>query len=370
MRPFPAALVRQDLRDFAGYSSARTSHTGPPARIWLNANEAATASTADPTGGYRRYPEPQPPELLAALAAAYQVPAERLVVGRGSDEGIELLVRATCRPGGDAVVTAPPTFGMYAVSARLHGVPVVDVPQRDDVLPDGTPVWRVDVDALAAAALRAGARLVFVASPGNPTGSRVPLADVSRLAAALAGRAVVVLDEAYQEFGGDPASGLTLLEEHANLAVLRTLSKAHGLAAARVGVCVTHPELAAVLRRVQAPYPVPGPVAHLAVAALQPAALAATARRVRTTLAQRDRLRAALAADPRVSTLYHSDANFLLVRCTDADAVLADLGDAGIVVRDLRSQPGLGDALRVTVGSPAETGALVAALTPRTVRTP
>src|SRR5699024_6940262 len=144
-----------------------------------------------------------------------------------------------------------PTFGMYAVSARVHGVPVVDVPQRDL----GTR-WEVDTEAVREATQEHGARIVFLTSPGNPTGAVVPLEAIGQLARALSEQAVVVVDEAYQEFAG-PRSAATLLEAHPNLVVLRTLSKAHGLAGARVGAALCHPDLAVVLRRVQAPYPLP-----------------------------------------------------------------------------------------------------------------
>lgn len=353
---FRAQLIREDLRDFAGYSSARTSDSGAPATIWLNANEAATASAVDPDGAQRRYPEPQPPDLVQALADTYGVAAEQVVVGRGSDECIDLLVRALTRPGSqDAVVQASPTFGMYAVSARLHGVPLVDVPQRD--LGD---LWEVDTRGVSAAAERQGGRVVFLTSPGNPTGAVVPLADVEQLADDLADRAVVVVDEAYQEFAG-PASATTLLPRHPNLVVLRTLSKAHGLAGIRIGAALCHPELATVLRRVQAPYPVPVPVTELALAALAGSVRRSVEARVARTRADRERLAEILQADPRVSAVYASEANFVLVRGPGVDTLLTDLRARGIVVRDLRHL--LDDALRVTVGSPEEIDAVHQTLT-------
>jgi histidinol-phosphate aminotransferase len=358
---FPSNLVREDLRDFAGYSSARTSAT-VPARIWLNANESADPSLVDPEGRVRRYPEPQPPELVAALARHYAVDPARVVVGRGSDEAIELLVRAACPPGGSqGVVVSSPTFGMYAVSARLHGVPVHDVAQQD--LGD---TWRVDTVRLAEVAERDDARVVFVTSPGNPTGSRVDRDDIAALAERLAARSLVVVDEAYQEYSGVPSTA-DLLGSLPNLVVLRTLSKAQGLAGARVGVALAHPDLAAVLRRVQAPYPVPEPVARLALAALSDEAVAATRDRVARTLAGRDRLRAVLDASPLVRRTYRTAANFVLARCTDPDALLGRLAETGIQVRDLRHHPQLGDAVRVTVGTPEEIDAVAAALgTPST----
>lgn len=354
--PFPAHLVREDLRDFTGYSSARTSAPGVPASIWLNANESGEPSTADPDGECRRYPEPQPPALVEAFADLWATTPDRVVVGRGSDEVIELLVRTLCRPGGDGIVVAPPTFGMYAVSARLHGVPVHEVPQTDDDL-----TWRVDTDGLARTARLTGSRVVFVASPGNPTGTVVPLRELAALAEELAEEAVVVVDEAYGEYA-EQRSAVALLEERPNVVVLRTLSKAHGLAGARIGIGLAHPDLAAVLRRVQAPYPVPAPVAAMGLSALGPEALAATRRRVQQTLRLRDTAGRRLRDVPGVRAVYASDANFLLVRSDDPDALLHTLASAGIVVRDLRHQPGLHDALRITVGTADEMTALDTAL--------
>ncbi|AXH95286.1 histidinol-phosphate transaminase [Ornithinimicrobium avium] len=356
MTGFPSHLLRQDLRGFAGYSSARTSAPGAAAQVWLNANESGLPSSVDPGGAARRYPDPQPADLVDAFADLCAAAPDQVVVGRGSDELIELLVRALCLPGGDGILISSPTFGMYAVSAALHGVPVTDVPQTEDGLR-----WQVDTAALAAAARRTGARLVFVASPGNPTGSLVPLRELAALAEQLADQAVVVVDEAYGEFAAQ-RSATSLLAEHPTLVVLRTLSKAHGLAGARIGAGLAHPDLAAVLRRVQAPYPVPVPVARMGVAALAPAALAETRRRVMQTLRLRDALGRRLRALDGVRAVYASEANFLLVRCEDPDALLHTLASAGIVVRDVRHHPALEDALRISIGSAEEMSALENAL--------
>lgn len=355
--PFPEQLVREDLRDFTGYSSARTSAVGVPARIWLNANESGLPNDADGDGANRRYPDPQPAALVDAFADLWATTPDRVVVGRGSDELIELLVRSLCRPGGDGVVVCTPTFGMYAVSARLHGTPVVDVPQVDDGL-----TWRVDTAAVREAAREDGARVVFLTSPGNPTGSVVPLREIADLATSLEQQAVVVVDEAYGEYA-EERSAATLLEEHPNLVVLRTLSKAHALAGARVGIALCHPRLATVLRRVQAPYPLPVPATELALEALGPGALAGTRRRVLETLTLRDQVGRRLRDLPGVRAVYATEANFHLVRCDDAGELLHTLASAGIVVRDMRHLPGLEDALRITVGSPAEMAALDQALT-------
>lgn len=350
---FPDVLIREDLRRFTGYSSARTSapltHQDEPS-IWLNANEASSESAADPEGRCRRYPDPQPAELVEAFADLWATTPDRVVVGRGSDEAIELVVRACCPPGGErgGIVVTSPTFGMYAVSARLHGVPVTDVPQVDDGLR-----WRVDTAEVARAARSSGARVVFLASPGNPTGSVVPLREVAALTAALADQALVVVDEAYGEFA-EQRSAVTLLEEHPTLVVLRTLSKAHALAGARVGIALAHPALATVLRRVQAPYPLPVPVTRLALQALEPGALLQTRDRVGRTLRLRDQAGRWLRDLDGVRAVYASEANFLLLRADDPDRLLATLGTAGVVVRDMRHLPGLDDALRVTIGTQAQ----------------
>jgi histidinol-phosphate aminotransferase len=183
----------------------------------------------------------------------------------------------------------------------------------------------------------------------------------SRLAGALAGQAVLVVDEAYGEYATQP-SATTLLEAHANLAVLRTLSKAHALAGARIGTLLADPALVAVLRACQAPYPVGVDAMAAALAALAPAPLALTRARIEATRRERARLASALGGLPCVRRVYASDANFLLARFADASAALNALGAAGIAVRDQRAHPALGDALRITVGTPEENRRVIASL--------
>ncbi|MCY7354985.1 MAG: histidinol-phosphate transaminase [Lysobacter sp.] len=350
-------LVREDLRDFAGYGSARrTSATGS---IWLNANESPWASVADADGRNNRYPDPQPAELRLRLAALYGAAPEQVLVGRGSDEAIDLLVRALCNPGMDAVVIAPPVFGMYAVSARLQNAPLVEIPLTDCV--DGGDGFRADLEAIGSAALSSNAKLVFLCSPANPTGQALRLPDIARLAERLSGRAMVIVDEAYGEFSDQP-SAVSLIDTMPNIGVLRTLSKAHALAGARIGTLIANAQLIAVLRNCKAPNPLPAPCVHLALRALEPDALAQSNARVVETVVERDRLRGLLAGSPGIEHVYPSQGNFLLVRFADADTALRRLLAAGIVVRDMRSQPQLGDALRITIGSAEENDALMTSL--------
>lgn len=348
------AVLREDLRDFAGYRSARSEPVA--GATWLNANESPCANLADETGDARRYPEPQPSMLVRALARAFGCDAERVLVGRGSDEMIDLLVRASCVAGRDAVLVAPPVFGMYAVCARLQGARLLEVPLRDD-----GEDFHVDLEAVARAATDGDARIVFLCSPGNPAGGVLEPASVLALAEALRGRALLVVDEAYAEYAGTPSLA-TQASWPANLVLLRTLSKAHALAGARVGCLLAAPELVAALRRLQAPYPVPAPCADLALRALAPAALERTGAAVAEVLREREHLRATLRTLACVRRVYPSQANFLLARFADADAARAALLQAGIVVRDMRPMPQLHDALRITIGTPAENDAVVAVL--------
>lgn len=358
-KPDVIDLVREDLRAFAGYASAR-SHAfeglPPGSTVWLNANESPWANTADADGMLQRYPQPQPEALRVRMAEIYGVRPEQLLIGRGSDEAIDLLVRALCRAGHDPVVIAPPVFGMYAVCARLQGAPLIEVPMLDN--PKG---WATDLDTMRDLAIARHAKIVFLCSPGNPTGELIPLSAVRALAQSLQGRALLVVDEAYIEFADAP-SAAALIDEYPGIAVLRTLSKLHALAGARIGCVLADPALIAVLRRCQAPYPVPQPCAELALRALEPAALAEASARVETIRAERERMLARLAHFDGIRVVYPSAANFLLARFDDADTAYRRLLAAGVVVRDMRATPGLGDALRITVGLPEENDAVFAAL--------
>ncbi|HKP66038.1 MAG TPA: aminotransferase class I/II-fold pyridoxal phosphate-dependent enzyme, partial [Casimicrobiaceae bacterium] len=290
------ALLRTDLRDFAGYRSARSE--ARDGEIWLNANESPWPNGADADGACRRYPDPQPSALIAALAGLYGCAPEQILLGRGSDEAIDVLIRACCVPGDDAIVVTPPVFGMYAVSARLHGVRVIDVPLRD-----GARDFEVDLACVADFAIENRAKIVFLCSPGNPAGGAIARRDILGLARALHGHALVAVDEAYVEFA-DVTSLAPSVAGQTNLVVLRTMSKAHALAAARIGCAIADVALVAALRRCQAPYPVPAPCAAVALAALHPAALRDTGRRIEILREERARVGAALTASAGVRRVY------------------------------------------------------------------
>jgi len=343
-------LARAEIRALKPYSSARMEASG--GSVLLNANESPWPSVMGGTGALNRYPDPQPAELVRRLAALYGVAADQVLVGRGSDEAIDLLVRAFCRAGQDAVVISPPTFGMYSVSAGIQDAAVVEVPLRAD--------FSLDVDGLLARTT-GRVKLVFVCSPNNPTGNLVPLAMIERLAAALTDRAVVVVDEAYIEFAGAP-SAAALLARYDNVVVLRTLSKAHALASARIGTLIADADIVALLRRILPAYPLPAPCVEAALAALTPPALAATRVRVEGLLRARERLAEVLKTFSGVREVFPSSANFLLVRCADAGGLYRQLLGAGVVVRDVSHHAALNDCLRITIGSDEDHRRLLAAL--------
>jgi histidinol-phosphate aminotransferase len=342
------AIARADIRALQPYSSARMEASG--GAVLLNANESPWPAAA--AAGLNRYPDPQPPALLMRLANLYDVDVSRILAGRGSDEAIDLLVRAFCAAGRDAITICPPTFGMYAVSARIQGASVIEVPLTDE--------FQVDCTALLAA-VTPQTKLVFLCSPNNPTGGSVPLSTITHIATALTDRALVVVDEAYAEFAGGP-SAISLLPHCANIAVLRTLSKAYALAAARIGALVAPTDVIALLRRIQAPYPLPVPCVEAALAALTPMARDEAAARVALSVRERERVSALLATLPRVRTVLPSSANFLCVHFDDATSTYRRLLDLGIVVRDVSRYPGLMNCLRISIGTPQENDRLLAAL--------
>ena len=343
-------LARPEIRALKPYSSARMEASG--GSVLLNANESPWPAVMAGGVALNRYPEPQPDALIEALAALYGVAPTQVLAGRGSDEAIDLLVRTFCRAGRDAVAICPPTFGMYAVSAAIQGAAIVDAALLAD--------FSLDADALLAR-IAANVKLVFLCSPNNPTGNLIPLATIERIAAALTERAIVVVDEAYIEFAGT-LSAATLLDRHDNLAVLRTLSKAHALAAARIGVVLAHQDVVALLRRILPAYPLPAPCVEAALTALTPPALAATRVRVTGLVAARDRLASALKRVPELRDVLPSAANFIVVRCADADALYGRLLSVGIVVRNVSHYPSMAGCLRISVGSPSDHARLLAAL--------
>ena len=344
-------IARPDIQALAPYQHA----VWEPGLVRLHANELPWRSGADGSeAGLNRYPEPHPHELAARLAQLYQVDADAVLACRGSDEAIDLLTRCYARCGRDAVVITPPTFGMYALCARVQGAAVIEVPLRRD------SGYGVDVPALLKAVTSA-VKLVYLCSPNNPTGNRSDRAAVLALAGALAGRALLVVDEAYVEFSVAPSLSAEL-HAYPGLVVLRTLSKAHGLAGARCGAVLAHPQIIALLRRVIQPYAVTQLTIEAVFRALEPAALEETRARVAVVISERSRMATALAARTSVRFVWPSEANFLLVDFADAGAALQRCRAAGLLVRDLRHLAGLGQSLRLSIGTDEHNDRLLTSL--------
>lgn len=344
-------LVRADIRQLRGYRAAE--YVGGFVR--LNANESPWRPPGDASrDGLNRYPDPRPAELTKRLASHYGVVTDGLLVTRGSSEAIDVVIRAFCRAGEDRIVICPPTFGMYEVYARIQGAGVLAIPL------ERAQGFALPVDAILAG-WQPGTKLVFVCSPNNPTGNRVPDVDVSRLCTALAGRAVVVLDAAYQEFAGDdPTAGL--LATHENLVVLRTLSKALGLAGVRCGALIARPELVELLGRVLPPYCFPTTSQEAVLALLTPGTAAEMAGRRSALLTERARLLAALRSVADIDRVWPSEANFIYVESRAAAKVIGRARAAGILIRDFSADPLTPGGIRITVGTADENDRLLAAL--------
>ncbi len=343
------ALARPDIIALKAYSHA----SWDPAFERLHANELPWRAETDRSqAGLNRYPEPHPHALAQRLAALYGVSGEQLLPGRGSDESIDLLMRGFCRAGVDNVVICPPTFGMYAVAARIQGAAVREVP----LLPERG--FALDT-ARVLAACDANTKLVFLCSPNNPTGNAMAPAAIEELLLALANRTLVVVDEAYIEFSGD-ASLTAALARFPNLVVLRTLSKAFGLAGARVGSLIAAPEIVALLAKVIPPYSIPQLTIEAVLATLAEPQLAIQRERVAQIRAERERLRAALANCKPVQKIWPSAANFLLVDFADANSVLAAARAAKLLIRDMRNVSP--NSLRISVGSPEQNDRLIRSL--------
>jgi histidinol-phosphate aminotransferase len=286
------------------------------------------------------------------MARLYDVPASRVLVGRGSDEAIDLLVRAFCRAGVDSVVITPPTFGFYKVAARIQGAAVVEVPLTRNG-------FALETDAMIEAGR--SARIVFLCSPNNPTGNLLDETAMLAICRALADSALVCVDEAYLEFAGR-ASLAARLAEFPNLVVLRTLSKAYALAGARLGTLIASEEIVGLLKRIIPPYAIPAATVEAVLALTEMPQRAMAAARIRTLLDEREKMCARLGPLACVARVFPSDANFLLVEYRDALRVLEAGKAEGLLVRDFSAAPGLDGCLRITIGTPEQNERLLAAL--------
>jgi histidinol-phosphate aminotransferase len=354
----PLRHVKPAVRGLAAYSVAL-----PKAPVKLNQNEnpwdlpeAAKRRVVEKilARPWCRYPDLVPKDLLDALARHAGWRAEGILVGNGSNEAIEALLRVTVGPG-TKVVVSEPTFTLYALLTKILGGEMVKVPMRQSI---GTPArFLYDVDRILEARRASEAPVAIVCSPNNPTGTSLGPEDIERLCRDADG--LVVVDEAYHEFAA--ATVVPLLERHPNLVVLRTFSKAMSLAGLRVGYLLASPDIVREVEKARLPYNLNFFSQAAAVAALgERDALAASVHRLVT---ERERLLERLADVPGVRA-YASDANFFLIECLAAEpkAVFAAMLRREVLVRDVTSYPMLERCLRVTVGTEAENDAFLYAL--------
>jgi len=346
-------LARPEILALAPFDIAANANDafGPDAiRLDANENPYPPLSDGSLAAGLNRYPEPQPARLKQAMAALWGVTQDSLAVTRGADDAIDILVRAFCRPALDAVAVCTPTFSAYAHFAALQGARVKEVELEAG--------FRFDPDVfLAAVADEPSLKLAFLCSPNNPTGDVIDPDDLLRVAGALP-ETIVVVDEAYLDFSDTPSLAAEAMRRP-NLVVLKTLSKAYGLAGARVGALVAAPELVAVAARALPPYPLPSLSIEAGLAALAPARRIVHDERVRRIKAERGRMAARLAAAPGVRSVRSGGGNFLFLEVEAPEALAARLRGLGIRVRFRpNAAPG---GLRLTVGSEAENEAALAA---------
>ena len=343
------ALARPDILQLQPYQHAAWD----PSLERMHANEMPWRASGDNTqAGLNRYPEPQPRALVARMSQLYGVPASQLLVGRGSDEAIDLLVRAFCRAGQDNVLITPPTFGFYKVAAKIQGAGVLEVP----LLRDG---FALDTDKVIATGKLA--KIVFLCSPNNPTGNLLDENAMLRVCRELANQALVVVDEAYVEFCGRPSLS-SRLAEFPNLVLLRTLSKAYALAGARLGTLIASEDVVGLLRRIIPPYAIPASTVEEVLTLTEAPQRATAAARIRTLLDERARMAERLARCANVARVFPSDANFLLLECHDARRFFEAGKSAGLIVRDFSAYPGLAQCLRVSIGTPQQNERLLAAV--------
>jgi histidinol-phosphate aminotransferase len=330
-------LARKQVQNLTPYLSAR--RIGGSGDVWLNANESPFDNEYSTSfSRLNRYSSCQPKELIESYAAYAGVKPEQTLTSRGADEGIELLIRAFCEPNQDAILYCPPTYGMYAISAETIGVERKTVPLTAD--------WQLDLDGIRKNL--DSVKLVFVCSPNNPTGNLVERSDIVELLEMTKDRAIVVMDEAYIDFCPE-ASTVDLLEQYPNLAILRTLSKAFALAGLRCGFTLANEPLINVLLKVIAPYPVPVPVADIAIQALSKNGLKRASQQVGELNQNRAYLEKEL-ADISQLKVFKGWGNYLLVKFEAGDALFKATWDTGII---LRNSP-IDNCVRISVGTKEE----------------
>lgn len=331
-------LIRKNIMELIPYSSARDEYSGGEA-VLLDANENPYNEP------FNRYPDPYQMVLKEKISSIISIPVERIFLGNGSDEAIDLLIRIFCEPAADRIIVIDPSYGMYKVCADINNVAVDFVSLNED--------FSLDAERLLAA-IRGETKMVFLCSPNNPSANLLDEAEIVRILSKFKG--MVVLDEAYIDFCG--TEGLVPLQvEHRNLVILRTLSKAWGLAGIRLGMALADQVVIKYMNRVKYPYN----VNYLTqIKALEMLATAGSKEMwVKKILAERIKLEGQLEEMGCVQKVFPSDANFLLVRVEDPDGIYTFLNERGVIVRNRSGLKHCEGCIRITVGTPDENNRLV-----------
>jgi histidinol-phosphate aminotransferase len=331
------SVLRDNIKKAKPYSSARDEYKGTEG-IFLDANENPFGSVTKKM--VNRYPDPLQRDVKDALSQVKNIPAENIFLGNGSDEPIDLLIRATCQPGVDNIIILPPTYGMYEVSAGINDIEMVVVPL--------TKEFDLNTDAILGA-VNPKSKIIFICSPNNPTGNSMDEDKVKKILTSFSG--IVVVDEAYIDFADTPGF-VPLLNQYPNLVVLQTFSKAWGMAALRLGVAYASKEIIAVLNKIKPPYNINVLTQECAMEALQN--VSEKDRMVGLILKQRDWLRSELSKLPLCLELYPSDANFILMRTADGKKVYDYLVQHRVITRDRSKVILCEGCVRITVGTEEE----------------
>lgn len=335
------SIIRQSIKNLKPYSSARDEFKGQ-ADIFLDANENPFPS------GYNRYPDPLQMKVKEKLAAIKNLSPSNMFLGNGSDEAIDLLIRAFCEPYNDAILITDPTYGMYAVCADVNAVNINRVTLTIDYDLDVTSIEK---------AIDKNVKIIFLCSPNNPSGNLLDRSKIIDVVSSFNG--LVVIDEAYIDFSKEP-SFIQELDHYPNLVILQTFSKAWGLAGLRLGMCFASQEIISTLNKIKYPYNVNIQTQELALIAMEN--ITQKNEWVNDILEQRKVLSSLLNELRIVKKVYPSDANFLLVKVDDAPGTYKYLMEKGIIVRDRSKIVLCNNCLRITVGTEEENMKLIKAL--------
>ncbi|MDP4173051.1 MAG: histidinol-phosphate transaminase [Bacteroidota bacterium] len=329
-------LVRKNILALKPYTCARDIYSDG---ILLDANENSLGSTAEGFDSLQlnRYPDPHQVDLKQAVGKYLSVDAKNLFFGVGSDEIIDLLIRIFCNPAKDAIMILDPTYGMYKVAADVNDVESISVNLDEN--------FQIDFQAVQNS-YKDNVKIIFTCSPNNPTGNLIRKQDLLKLCNDY--NSIVVVDEAYVDFSGDN-SLIGEVNNYPNLVILRTFSKAWGLAGVRLGFTIANESIISFLFKIKAPYNVNSLTRSAVLNAI--ANFEQKKSFVEQLVLERERIISELKKVPGVEKVYRSDANYLLFKCKRASEVQKNMAESGIVIRDRSSYDMLDNCLRVSVGT-------------------